>query len=146
MTLNDWLDAGNTLPATLSVNVYGTDFMDVFTAHYYAHTINDSDTYPFLYRLSAVIARTVPYYHAKIADLAKVNLDATEGEHREIRNYAAPNTVIDPLAPIGGYDDTVERTDSEYTRALARTELAKMENIVTAFLAEFACCFAPVED
>jgi hypothetical protein len=146
MTLSEWLEAGNTLPDTLSVMVYGSDFKSTFTAHYFAHTINDSEAYPFLYRLAAVIARTVPYYRAKLDDLAKVNLDASEGEHREIRNFAAPNTIIDPLAPIGGYDDTVERTDSEYTRALARAELAKMENIVTAFLAEFACCFATVED
>lgn len=146
MTLTEWIDGGNALPDTLAIEVYGVNFTNIFVNFYKYHTINDSTAYPFSARIDAVASRVIGYYGAKIAAINAIDVSAENSDTREVINYAAPEAVIDPAAPIGSYTDTHTMTDTHYNRALARAEVAKADNLVTALLGEFAVCFANWED
>ena len=101
MTLNKWLEAGNTLPDSFNFLIYGSDFTEIFHLHFAVHTINDSESYPFASRLNAVAVRVLPYYEALLANIAAVDVTAANTDTRDVVNYAAPNALLEPPAPIG---------------------------------------------
>lgn len=146
MTLNEWIEAGNTLPESFDFTIYGADFPELFTLHFAVHTINDSEAYPFAARLNAVAARVLPYYETLLANINAVDVTAANTDTRDVVNYAAPNAVLEPPAPIGSYRETSTRSDTHYNRALARAELAKAQNLIAALLTEFSVCFANWEE
>lgn len=146
MTLKEWIDGGNTIPDALDIEIYGVNFTNTFVKFYNYHTINDSESYPFMARVEAVASRVIPYYAAKIAAINAIDVTAENSDTREVINFAAPEAVIDPAAPIGSYTDTHTMTDTHYNRALARAEVAKADNLISALLGEFAVCFANWED